>query len=287
MLKGNSRIRCLSAAILILGAAIASFSVAAAQTTTVQPGAIDREFDERAQPLSSGRVSVPGALLPGAPEGASETRFVLNDVIFEGGGIIPAQEMRGYASELLGREVSLAEIYEVSAKITRAYSEAGYPLSVAVIPAQEIVDGVVRIIVIEGFVSAIEITGDPGKASGFLRKHGEKLRQERPLTAASLERYLLLANDIPGLEVRAVFDQAPDVNGGVKLILDARRDRFSGDLSINNRGSIALGRPRFVAQLAENGDSYRARKNRSECRSIVRRIRTHLLFRPRRVCLEF
>ncbi len=224
-----------------------------AQTPSVEPGVIQKEFEKPVAPLSVGEPVVSASAQPEAPPGAALIRFHLVQISFGGATVFPETDLQAFAADLIGREISVADLYELAARITRRYTDRGYALSIAAVPEQEITDGRVRIAIIEGHVAEIEIAGDPGKARGLLLAHAEKLKADRPLRAATLERYLLLANDIPGLNVRAIFDKSPAANGGVKLVIDAKRWRYDAAGGVNNRGSRALGRLRGVVSLAENG----------------------------------
>lgn len=233
--------------------AIVCLSSASAQQQSVSPGAIQREFETPAAPLSREGPQLSAPFSPGAPDGAAAVRFVLNDIEIEGADAVPAETLKALAAPLIGKETSIAEIYETTVRMTREYSDRGYPLAVAIIPVQEINGGVVRIKIVEGYVAEVEIAGDAGPARDFLERIGQKLAREKPLTSKALERYLLLANDAPGLDVTAVFDRASVGDGGVKVILKAARKPFDAAVGVNNRGSRALGRLRAVASLAENG----------------------------------
>lgn len=237
-----------------LAAALGPTLVAAQTPSTVEPGVIEKEFAKPAALLSVGAAPPALNTAQEAPPGADKLRFSLDRLEFGAATVFSPQELASFGEGYVGREISVVDLYAIAAAITRAYSDRGYALSIAFVPEQKIDDGVARIEIVEGFVSEVEIAGDPGRARDFLEKHGRKLMRERPLRAKTLERYLLLANDIPGLHVRAVFDKAPSVNGGVKLVLNAEPWRFDIAGGINNRGSRALGRFRGVLSLAENGN---------------------------------
>jgi len=242
-------------AAIIVGANLFVCGLAFAQPSGVQPGVIEREFQAPAPPEAGVTTVLPAPLLPGAPPpGAAQTRLLLREMSIEGATVFTADELQSYASPLLGTEITLAQIFDIAQKITKAYSDAGYPLSIAFVPAQKIEGGRVKILVVEGYVEEVEIAGDAGSAADELTAYGEKIKSVRPLTQTALERYLLLANDLPGLSVRAVLDQAPRVQGGVKLILAVERKPLDVSASVNNRGSVALGRERGIVQLAENGN---------------------------------
>ena len=87
----------------------------------------------------------------------------------------------------------------------------------------------------------------------LLEHYAEKLRLTRPLTAAVLERYLLLANDLPGVTLRAVFSPSEVQAGAADLTLIVRQDRYSGFASLDNRGSEFIGPYQIQAGLTVNG----------------------------------
>ena len=107
---------------------------------------------------------------------------------------------------LLGKDITLAQIYDVAAAITAKFGKAGYTLSVALVPAQRISTGVVHIQVVEGYVDQIFIkTEDGTDITSELRAYLAKIAAVRPLRQADLGRHLLLANDLPGVQARAVL----------------------------------------------------------------------------------
>jgi hemolysin activation/secretion protein len=242
-------------AAVVVGANLFAHGLAFAQPSGVEPGVIEREFQAPPPPEAGVTTVLPAPLLPGAPPpGADQTGLLLREVTIEGATVFTASALQSYAAPLIGTQVTLAQVFGVAQKITKAYSDAGYPLSIAIVPAQEIKDGRVKILVIEGYVAIVEIAGDAGAAADALAAYGEKIKGVRPLTRTALERYLLLANDLPGLTVRAILDQAPQAQGGVKLILAVDHKPLDVSVGINNRGSVALGRERGVMQVAENGN---------------------------------
>ena len=64
------------------------------------------------------------------------------------------------------KEVSLLDIYKVRDAITAKYRAAGYVLSQAIIPPQQISDGIVRIQVVEGYIGKVEFDAEAGILHG-------------------------------------------------------------------------------------------------------------------------
>jgi hemolysin activation/secretion protein len=86
----------------------------------------------------------------------------------------------------------------------------------------------------------VRIEGDT-EVSGKLAELGDKIKASRPLKAGDLERYLLLANDLPGVRVRAVLSPSPAGVGAADLTLVATVRKIDGSLSLDNYGSKYLG----------------------------------------------
>ena len=66
---------------------------------------------------------------------------------------------------------------------------------------------------IEGYISDVKLDGDIGPAGVLVLEMLDHLLERRPVNNADLERYLLLANDIPGVKARAV---TPPRGGGAR-----------------------------------------------------------------------
>ena len=58
---------------------------------------------------------------------------------------------------LAGRELSLADLDQAAARVTKFYRQSGYPVARAYVPAQEIKDGVVEIAVLEGRFGKLDL----------------------------------------------------------------------------------------------------------------------------------
>ncbi len=177
---------------------------------------------------------------------------MLNGIEVVGSTVFEPSAFFDYHQGYVGQNVTLARVYEIAERVTQHYSEAGYAVSIAFVPAQEVTDGRVKIQIAEGYISEIEISGDGKRHKKLLTKYGDKLRASRPLLSRDLERYLLLANDLPGVTVRGVFEGVGAEIGATKLVLDVDSKPVELRLGLNNRGSLALGRGRFDVGVTAN-----------------------------------
>ena len=230
---------------------LAGPNLASAQTPlpgTVQPGQIERQFQKPPEPRAApGPIQIP-ATTQQPPANAESIRFVLRQVTLEGVTAYAPDDLRPTYAEHLGREVTLAEIYRIADALSARYRNDGYILSQVVVPAQSVEGGAVRLQAIEGYVAAVRAEGAEAlqvRAAAY----SNRIKAARPLTASVLERYLLLLNDLPGMTARAVLVPSKTQAGASELVLQLSQRAFAGGLSLDNRGSRALGKNRWHGDL--------------------------------------
>jgi hemolysin activation/secretion protein len=233
----------------------ASFGAAAhAQTPpgAVQPGQIERQFQAPPKPtVQPDEVQIPQASQK-PPANAATIRFFLKDVVLDGVTVYPAEALRVEYADALGKDVSLADIYAIANRLTARYRNDGYILSQVVVPAQSVQESIVRLQAVEGYVGDVNLVGDPAGLRALPRAYADKIKGDRPLTAAALERYLLLMNDLAGTTARATLVPSTTQPGAADLQVQLSHRRFEGEITLDNRGSEALGPWRLTASLDAN-----------------------------------
>jgi hemolysin activation/secretion protein len=219
---------------------------------TVRPGAIEAQFDVEVAP---GVTMAPTVVSPyelQQPTGAGEIEFLLTEIVLDGASAISEQVLQSHYADKIGATIILSDIYGIARAITRQYADEGYPLSLAYVPIQEIENGKVRIRIIEGFIGEVDTSAVPSSVRGRLSKIAEKIKAERPLTQKTLERYLLLANQVPGMKFTGVLERGAAPEAGVKMSLKVARKRYTVAAGVNNRASRAVGREQFYGRLGIN-----------------------------------
>jgi len=197
-------------------------------------------FEPAPQP-HGGEVVIPEATGPVAPEGADQLFVQINGVEVENGlPALRAQE-QAITAELVGKRISVAELFATARKLEQAYIAAGYALVRVVLPAQRLRDGAtVHFIVINGYVERIDTSALPDAIRGRVAKLLSPLAGRRGLTMAEIERALLLAGDLPGTALRSTLSPGSEPGAGV-LVLEARYQPVTGFLSLDNTLSKTLG----------------------------------------------
>lgn len=242
------------------GFAAAQVTVPPAVTGTADPGRINRSEipATRSWMTMEGAASSPRAVA-NVPEGAEDIRFVLRGVVVDGmTAYDPAAIVPLYA-DFLDREISVADLFSVMNALQQRYLDDGFTLSRVSIPNQSIEGGQVRLSVIEGYVAHVEIDPDIRQDALVIADVTRRILAMQPLNTVSLERLLLVLNDLPGLNVSAVLasirpeDEMAVTPGGVKLLLQKNERAFSRyRIGINNHGSKFTGPYQFALSAAQS-----------------------------------
>jgi hemolysin activation/secretion protein len=202
-------------------------------------------------PKSTDKILVREPSVASSPEDAGSVKFILSNVEITGSSIYSESDLSGLYSSLLGQEVTLETIFAIANAITQKYASDGYALSIGYVPAQEISNGQIRIGVAEGYVGDIDYQGEK-YPNALLASYAAEVLTSRPLTTADLERFLLLANDIPGVSVESTFTRSEGPSGSTRLVLEVSQDSFGGAFGLSNRGSKALGQGQGFVHLEAN-----------------------------------
>lgn len=229
---------------LVTSALCTLFSgVALCQATTSSPGRLP--LDAGAEPKPAPR-DVPilidkDRFAEQVPAGADAIRLRLSRIDLVGNQALPTSQFEPLWKGLVGRDIALSDIFAVAARISAAYRAAGYVLSQALVPQQSLsqTDGVVRIRIVEGYVSRVVVADDVAGRERIVTMLAP-VQSERPLTLATLERSLLLLNDLPGTRAQALLRAAQEPNAA-ELELVVERDRQAYSASITNRTTDAVG----------------------------------------------
>lgn len=158
----------------------------------------------------------------------------------------------------IGKELDFEELNQAASKIAVHYRSKGYFLAQAYLPAQQISDGTVEIAVLEGRVGEVKLNTEE---NARLRESRAKsiLGAIQPgdlINERSLERGLLLLNDMPGVVVKSTLEPGAKVGtADVAVELGDDGKRISGSLKADNWGSRFTGEYRVGADLNLNNPS--------------------------------
>lgn len=213
----------------------------AAQTAPPSPGAV----------LEG--LQVNRALLPSAPPEVifshdaeanpfdrQGRRFLVRGFHFTGNSVFSEAELRRVVERFIDLQLNLFDLNKAADAVTAFYRDGGFPIAVALVPAQRVDDGLVVIEVVEGRVGRLMIDGTQRYSSDYLRGYLKPVFEGEQVTMGQLERSLLLLNDLPGLTARATL--APGQNRGeTDLTLAVEEKPAAFTVQVNNGGRKEAG----------------------------------------------
>ena len=139
------------------------------------------------------------------------------------------------------REQPVSIICDIRDRAATVLRQAGYIASVEV-PEQKIADGTVHFRVLMAKLVQVRVRGDAAGAERPIAAYLGKLTEQPVFNRFDAERYLLLASDLPGYNVRLTLRPAGTVPGEVIGDVTVLRLRAFVDANVQNYGSHELGR---------------------------------------------
>lgn len=237
------------AAGLCLVAAVLAWEPATAQDVPTGPIAPTREEVERV-PLSPTVEAQPRLTVEGGIERAPcaladpayrDVTFTVSNVIFEDLKAVSPEILRPAYADYIGSEQPIAVVCEIRDRAATILRDAGYIAAVQV-PEQRIADGTVRFKVLMAKLVGVRVRGDAGRAERTIAAYLERLTEQEVFNRFDAERYLLLAGDLPGYDVRLSLRSAEAAPGEVIGEVAVLRTPGQVDFNVQNFGSRDLGR---------------------------------------------
>jgi hemolysin activation/secretion protein len=150
--------------------------------------------------------------------------------------------------------MTIGQIQDVAAAVTERYRSAGFILAQAIVPAQEVDDGVVTIEVFEGTLGAVTFQGNEMYRDAVLAAPFKDLI-DTPVTASGVESAILTTSDYPGLSVFGVFQPGTEV-GETDLVIRVQQEQpWEASLRTDNYGTRFTGQYRVFADFQWNNPS--------------------------------
>jgi len=170
--------------------------------------------------------------LPQGPSAVPNVSVSVQKTVVTGATVFPASRLEPLIAGLTGPAVKLAAIENARVAILDLYRRNGYPLvtvSATLSPSRTL-----SFTVIEAYIAAVKLQGNIGPAGVQVLRFLNHLTAVRPISSAALERWLLLAQDIPGVSLRAVLKPSTGEPGALTLVAEVQRQPFSGLITADN-----------------------------------------------------
>ncbi len=250
---------------------VGTATAVSAQTVRPDAGSSLRQLEVPSVTLPGKAPPIPMVTepAPAALQKGPALQFKLNEVRITGATVFSLADFQPLLQSYLGLEVDFAVLNDIAAHVTRFYTSRGYPLATAYLPAQDIKDGAVELVVLEGRFGKVEVQNrsrvkDPAVVRHLLELPGQIV------TDALMERTLLLVYDLSGvLPAQAVLSPGTKIGETDLRVELAGAASVAGTVELDNHGGRFTGANRIsgtldVASPAGLGDRLSVRLTQSD-----------------------
>lgn len=236
---------------------VLAYGVSAA-TFTLQPalaqnapgaGSLLQQAEPRLAPLPSPAgtgLQIEPAPAPALPP---SDPFLVQRIEITGNSVFSTPALLALVAQAQGQRLTLPQLGELTSRITAYYRSRGYPLARAIIPAQTIAEGVVRIQVVEANYGKIRLENASAVADAVFAAALAPLQSGQVIDQTALDQALLKIGDVPGVVVGATLEPGAQVGSSDLLVSLTPGPAVTGNVVLDNNGNRFTGRSRIGATL--------------------------------------
>ncbi|HEU5280898.1 MAG TPA: ShlB/FhaC/HecB family hemolysin secretion/activation protein [Gammaproteobacteria bacterium] len=192
-----------------------------------------------------------GSAAPLSPE-VQKLKFKLIKIELEGNKLFTTPQLQPLYQPSIGKEITVAELFKLVENITNYYRNNGYVISRAILPPQHVKGGIVKVQIIEGYLDQVSVIGTPRGSRCLIQDYGKQIAKQQPLAIERMEKYLMLANEVPGTQVKAVLSPSKKKSGAADLNLATTTKLFNGYVSYDNYGTRYIGPQQMTGSIGLN-----------------------------------
>ncbi|MEO1342145.1 MAG: ShlB/FhaC/HecB family hemolysin secretion/activation protein, partial [Cyanobacteria bacterium J06635_13] len=167
--------------------------------------------------------------------------IIIKDFNVVGSTVFSKQELDRAIQSFRDRPITLPELFQARSIITQLYTDRGYISSGAYIPPQELNDGTVKIVILEGKLEEINVLGTKRLSANYISSRIETAAGE-PVNVDSLLSALQLLRLDPLIDNISAELSAGIQPGTSQLDIEIQEaDVFDLSISFNNNRSPSVG----------------------------------------------
>lgn len=193
---------------------------------------------------SATRLAIEREAGAGMPPGAP---FWVERIEIGGNTLFETGPLHALVASAEGTSLTLAQLDVQVGRITDYYRSRGYFLARAIIPAQAITAGIVRVQVLEARYGQIRLDNSSRVRDSLLQDGLAALQGGHMIEQAVLDHVLLLLSDLPGAVLNATLKPGAAVGSSDLLVQAGATAAVSGNIVFDNAGNDYTGRARLTA----------------------------------------
>lgn len=183
--------------------------------------------------------------------------IVVKKFKYEGNSLIGKDELDAALAFLLTKPIDFTGLQSSVAIVTDLYREKGWIVH-AFLPEQDVTHGEVTVAIVEATFGQLRVVGELPmriRSSVVAGIFDSLLPSKQFLNLNSLDRAMLLADDLPGVAVTGSLVQGQTA-GETDIVLQMTDELWlTGNLSVDNTGAVSTGVNRAQASLNLNSPS--------------------------------
>ena len=188
----------------------------------------------------------------GRDAGPAGPKVVVRSLHVTGETLFPEAELLAVTGFAPGSALDLRDLRLMAAKISDFYNRRGFFVAQAYLPAQDIDNGAVTIVVIEGHYGRVGLDNHTNLSNHLAHSILGGLDSGDIVAGGPLERRLLLLSDIPGVVVKSTLSPGAEVGTSDLTVALTPGPRFSGSIDADNGGDPNTGAWRLGGTLYVN-----------------------------------
>jgi hemolysin activation/secretion protein len=202
-------------------------------------------IERPSEPAVGPGIKTEPAIAPAA--NAPAVSVAISDVSVEGSTAYSPAVLQRITAGLTGPAVSEKQIDDARIALLNRYRGDGYIYTSV---SARVRDGHLRLVVTEARIVDVKLEGNIGPAGTQVLRFLHQLTRMQPIDVKKLERYLLLAGDVPGVTISSVLNPSAEDPGALTLVAQVHREPVTGQLSADNRAFRQTG-PEELLALAD------------------------------------
>lgn len=173
-----------------------------------------------------------------------DTEFELKGLHFSESVLLDDEELRYVAERFVGKVVNFSDLNYILDRINQKYRDKGHVNARALIPPQVIEEGLVAVLLVEGRLGQVRLSGNRYTSEEFIRDSLQLPDEGEYLDLMDLQRALDLFNDQFSANLLGSLEPGRQFGESDLELLVQEPDRWSLSLFSDNTGSKNTGRER-------------------------------------------
>jgi hemolysin activation/secretion protein len=170
--------------------------------------------------------------------------FLVRSIQIVGNARFDTATLHALVADAEGQTLTLAQLHERVARITRYYQAHGYPLARAIIPQQLIQAGNVRIEIIEARYGKVVLQNSSRVRDPLIDATLSPLQSGQVISQDTLDHALLLLSDLPGVATSATLKPGDAVGTSDLVVGTTPLPMVTGSVAADDYGNRYTGRAR-------------------------------------------